>query len=225
MHIFIPKNIKGRDFVVGDIHGHYDLLKTELKTVGFDKQKDRLFSVGDIIDRGPKSEECLTLLDQPWFFMVLGNHEEMMMEAILQGKGYNWSVEYGEWADKLSHQEREEWALRLSELPISMTVEHENFSYGICHAETDGVDWSNTRDDPDSKASMVWGRRILRGQSNAMAINGIDITIHGHTPLEFPQWVKNRYFMDTGAWYSDVLTLRNIEDIYNEHNYKHSVFG
>ena len=42
MHIFIPKNIKGRDFVVGDIHGHYDLLKTELKTVGFDKQKDRL---------------------------------------------------------------------------------------------------------------------------------------------------------------------------------------
>ena len=32
--------------------------------------------------------------------MVLGNHEEMMMEAILQGKGYNWSVEYGEWADK-----------------------------------------------------------------------------------------------------------------------------
>ena len=63
MHIFIPKNIKGRDFVVGDIHGHYDLLKTELKTVGFDKQKDRLFSVGDIIDRGPKSEECLTLLD------------------------------------------------------------------------------------------------------------------------------------------------------------------
>ena len=151
MHIFIPKNIKGRDFVVGDIHGHYDLLKTELKTVGFDKQKDRLFSVGDIIDRGPKSEECLTLLDQPWFFMVL--------------------------------------------------------------------------DDPDSKASMVWGRRILRGQSNAMAINGIDITIHGHTPLEFPQWVKNRYFMDTGAWYSDVLTLRNIEDIYNEHNYKYSVFG
>ena len=72
-----------------------------------------------------------------------------------------------------------------------MTVEHENFSYGICHAETDGI----------------------------------DITIHGHTPLEFPQWVKNRYFMDTGAWYSDVLTLRNIEDIYNEHNYKHSVFG
>ena len=224
MHIDVPINNNGHDFVVGDIHGHYSLLKSELKRVGFNPSKDRLFSVGDIIDRGPKSEACLALLDKPWFFMVLGNHEQMMMDAILFGKGFNWAIEYGKWSKRFSYKELEDWAGRLSELPVSMTVKHKSFSFGICHAETDGVDWQESRDNPDSKAVMVWGRRILRGDKKVPSIDGVDITIHGHTPLELPQWVENRYFIDTGAWYSDVLTLRNVEDIYAEYNLKRSVF-
>lgn len=225
MHVSVPINNKGHDFVVGDIHGHYSLLKAELKRVGFNPSKDRLFSVGDIIDRGPKSEACLDLLDKPWFFMVLGNHEQMMIDAVLFGKGYNWSIEYGKWANKFSHEELEYWANRLSELPVSMTVESKGFSFGMCHAETDGLDWLQTRDNPDSQAVMVWGRKILRKTTKVEGIKGIDITIHGHTPLEFPQWVENRYFIDTGAWYSDILTLRKVEDIYAEYTQKQSVFS
>jgi len=49
----LPTNQAGKDYVIGDLHGCYELLERLLDAVGFDKSKDRLFSVGDLIDRGP----------------------------------------------------------------------------------------------------------------------------------------------------------------------------
>jgi len=49
-YLFINK--KGRDFVCGDIHGCFDQLEEKLSQVNFDKSTDRLFCVGDLIDRG-----------------------------------------------------------------------------------------------------------------------------------------------------------------------------
>lgn len=49
----LSPNLKGKDYVVGDIHGCYSLLYTKLTQLGFDFSKDRLISVGDLCDRGP----------------------------------------------------------------------------------------------------------------------------------------------------------------------------
>ena len=82
-HRTFSVNKKGTDFFVGDIHGHYDLLIQTLKSIGFDNEKgDRLFSVGDIINRGPDSDKCIELLIQSWFFAVLGNHEDLLLSII-----------------------------------------------------------------------------------------------------------------------------------------------
>ena len=78
----IPANVEGRDFVVGDLHGCFDELAKLMTYVKFDPQRDRLFSTGDLIDRGPRSEECLALLNKKWFFPVLGNHEDLMLNKI-----------------------------------------------------------------------------------------------------------------------------------------------
>lgn len=78
----MPQNIEGRDFVVGDLHGCYDELCKLLEHIKFDYQKDRLFSTGDLIDRGPKSEKCLELLEKDWFYSVLGNHEDLILNNI-----------------------------------------------------------------------------------------------------------------------------------------------
>ncbi len=76
----LQKNNKGRDIVVGDIHGMYNHLQQALKLLGFDpEQGDRLISVGDLIDRGNKNLECLSLLDEEWFHMVIGNHEQFAL--------------------------------------------------------------------------------------------------------------------------------------------------
>ena len=63
---------------MGDLHGCFNLLVRLLVDVQFNPDQDRLFSVGDLIDRGPYSLRCLQLLQEPWFFAVQGNHELML---------------------------------------------------------------------------------------------------------------------------------------------------
>jgi len=58
----LPSNTLGRDFVIGDLHGCFDLLERLMKAVDFNFDKDRLFSVGDLVDRGPYSLSCLQLI-------------------------------------------------------------------------------------------------------------------------------------------------------------------
>ena len=43
------RNDLGRDFAVGDIHGHFSRLQKKLDEIGFNQDVDRLFSVGDLI--------------------------------------------------------------------------------------------------------------------------------------------------------------------------------
>ena len=49
------ENRQGRDFVVGDVHGEFGVLENALEQIQFDFQVDRLFCVGDLIDRGPQT--------------------------------------------------------------------------------------------------------------------------------------------------------------------------
>jgi serine/threonine protein phosphatase 1 len=79
----LPANRLGKDYVVGDLHGCFNLLERLLEAVSFDVTRDRLFSVGDLIDRGPDSLRCLQLLEEPWFFAAQGNHERMMLNFFL----------------------------------------------------------------------------------------------------------------------------------------------
>ncbi|MDQ1314624.1 MAG: serine/threonine protein phosphatase 1 [Pseudomonadota bacterium] len=86
----LPSNSNGRDFVVGDLHGCFDLLDRLLDAVRFDPACDRLFSVGDLVDRGPDSLRCMSFLEAPWFHAVKGNHESMLLEyfeSYLSGGG------------------------------------------------------------------------------------------------------------------------------------------
>lgn len=75
-------NAKGRDLVVGDLHGHRVLFERELERLGFDPKMDRVFSVGDLVNRGPDSLGTLSLIEEPWFHPVLGNHELMMLNFL-----------------------------------------------------------------------------------------------------------------------------------------------
>jgi serine/threonine protein phosphatase 1 len=78
----IAANAKGRDLVVGDLHGHRSLLENALEAMAFDPRRDRVLSVGDLIDRGPESLATLSLIDEPWFHAVLGNHELMLLNFL-----------------------------------------------------------------------------------------------------------------------------------------------
>jgi hypothetical protein len=68
-----------RHVIVGDIHGCLDELLELLRRLEFDRRRDVLLSVGDIVDRGPKIKETIEyLFGLPEFHLVLGNHEEKL---------------------------------------------------------------------------------------------------------------------------------------------------
>ena len=69
-----------RHIIVGDVHGCLDELQSLLKEREFNPAEDILISVGDIIDRGPKTKETIEcLMGLPRFYAVLGNHDQKLI--------------------------------------------------------------------------------------------------------------------------------------------------
>lgn len=64
-------------FAVGDIQGCYDPLRRLLDSAAFDPANDRLWCVGDLVNRGPDSLQTLRFLKGlgSSFITVLGNHD------------------------------------------------------------------------------------------------------------------------------------------------------
>lgn len=71
-----------RTLVVGDIQGCADELSDLLLAVGFVAGSDRLVSVGDLVNRGPKSLEVLRLVRDLGGETVLGNHELYLLSVV-----------------------------------------------------------------------------------------------------------------------------------------------
>lgn len=81
-----------RRFCLGDVHGEYDLLLGLLKKVNFDYENDQLISLGDIVDRGPKSYECVELLLKiKNLIAIRGNHDATWYESTITGKNMLYS--------------------------------------------------------------------------------------------------------------------------------------
>lgn len=62
----IYQKINGDDYrnvwIVGDLHGCYTNLMNRLDAVGFDPAQDLLVSVGDLIDREPRTSSAWSCL-------------------------------------------------------------------------------------------------------------------------------------------------------------------
>ena len=69
-----------RILCVSDIHGGYDLLDINLRKVNYDPEKDYLFILGDVINRGEHSLDSINyiidLCKKKNVYMIKGNHEE-----------------------------------------------------------------------------------------------------------------------------------------------------
>lgn len=72
-------NDPNRTFVVGDIHGEYDMLQSALQSIAFNPNNgDQLFSLGDLIDRGPKNTDVLHTFTLPGYHAIRGNHDAFL---------------------------------------------------------------------------------------------------------------------------------------------------
>jgi serine/threonine protein phosphatase 1 len=229
---YFSGNSTGRDWVVGDIHGCFSLFEELLARIGFDAARDRVFAVGDLIDRGPESERAGEFLDQPWFTAIRGNHEQMLLDAIPETPGQMsarqlWWFNGGDWFDDCAPAARAALADRIVELPYALEIQLvTGGTAGLIHADVVAHDWPATRAWLESDAAdeslleLVWSRerayaliaRFENARTGAppVAVAGIDWVAFGHTPLAAPVACANTRWLDTGAVHGNRLSIAEL---------------
>lgn len=219
------RNTAGRDLAVGDIHGCFSALERALLDIGFDGTRDRLFSVGDLVDRGPESERALEFLAQPWFHAVQGNHEDL---AIRWPNGFmdagNYAANGGAWNLSNPPEVQREFADAFGALPITIEVETVGGLIGIVHADCPFPTWRDfvvSLDDPTISRKMhgavtdaaMWSRERIQSEDQT-GVPDVRAVIVGHTPLKRPAVLGNVYHIDTGAVFrGGYLTLIDLETL------------
>ena len=209
MHFLkLPENTQGRDFVVGDLHGRFNDLQEAMRLNQFDPGKDRIISCGDLIDRGSGSLELGALLDEPWFFSVRGNHEQMFLDGFsgfiglpegekprtekareyIQGAG-------GYWVRSAPEIELYRLRDRLQQLPLVIEVCHHGQRFVMAHAELPGggklnpVDFDAGLSRLDQEQHLVtWSiarARVIAKDSLSHRVDGVDYAIFGHTSATY----------------------------------------
>jgi serine/threonine protein phosphatase 1 len=208
---YFNKNLSGRDFVVGDLHGMFSLFESQLDSIGFDPEKDRVFAVGDLIDRGPESHRVLEFLDKPWFHSIKGNHEMMLIEARHRKTNYrSWINKYGGgWWQDITPDMQQEIRERIKELPVAFEITCDTGQIGIVHADIPvNISWQKMvqqiHQDDETRDYLMWSRnryKYIKSTGETDAIDGIDLVVMGHTPMSQPLHIENIYYIDTGATY------------------------
>lgn len=87
-----------KTYCISDIHGHFENLERFVKTL---KEDDRVFVLGDVIDKGKDSIKCLEyIMNDDRFLMLLGNHEYMMFNLLSEEPGsYLYNEYYDLWVN------------------------------------------------------------------------------------------------------------------------------
>jgi len=79
------------NYIIGDVQGCYDTLQRLLKKINFSEDRDQLFFLGDVVNRGKKSLETLRFIYslKENANMVLGNHDFHLLVCALTPKKPN----------------------------------------------------------------------------------------------------------------------------------------
>lgn len=207
----LTENETGRDFVVADIHGCFELLEKALHAANFDPGKDRLFAIGDLIDRGPQSDQCLYYLSQPWFHAIRGNHEDIFCYIVTEEGGIDLTrrmtkiPDFMTWILDETPETRAEMRRAFLALPAIIEIEHaQGAKTGLVHADIPaGMTWDDFKnsidaEDKDIYRISTWSHKRHDTRDDS-GIAGIERVFFGHSPTAGPQKLGNCFFIDTGG--------------------------
>lgn len=217
------RNTVGNDYVVGDIHGCFTRLQQALDDIGFNPEVDRLFSVGDLVDRGPESAKVLEWLQKPWFHPVMGNHEDM---AIRFARGNDISKENyfqngGAWLMAMLKDAQHEYGAALDELPYAIEVQTAHGVVGIVHADIVGPSWTGFVSTLESgnynryfRMGIMWNRERIENNDHSGVLD-VELLVVGHTPVIHAARLGNVLYIDTVGWrpegYFSIVKLTDIK--------------
>jgi len=201
-------------YVTSDLHG-YDLHKWEalVEQAGI-TPKDRLYVLGDVIDRGAHGVSLLEWMRrQPFVTLLRGNHEDMMLacEFLFEGEGVHpWDVvgtnrpACNTWLHNGGHTTyadlaamngtRRRYLLEyVRKAPLYATLTVDGTDYILVHAGLGGFDRSKPLEAYD-KVELLWSRPSLLTRYDKDRF-----VVLGHTPtvLYGPEYAGRPIVTDT----------------------------
>jgi serine/threonine protein phosphatase 1 len=230
-----PPSTGGRlVYAVGDIHGYSAQLRALIRELSADLARSRpaerplLVFVGDYVDRGPDSRGVIDLVleleaEGPFEVVALkGNHEDALLRVLTdEAFGPNWIRNWGQ-ATLRSYGvevpapglEAAETTRVQGELAAALPPRHLAFlrrcemsrtvgDYLFVHAGVRPDVPLDAQEDRD----LLWIRyEFLESEADFGKV-----VVHGHTPSDEPERRANRIGIDTGVYYSGVLTAVRLE--------------
>lgn len=235
----IEPNLKGRDFVVGDMHGCFKEFKHELFKLGFNEKYDRMFSVGDLCDRGPNSRECLDLLFEPWFHAVKGNHELLWYYAHTRATTGDQYIFLHNGGEMIPENEAEKYVKAIEDLPYLIEINLPDKRVGIIHVElpTNVTSWEHIKKllrysiNPDAEvqlgygglAPLLWGsdriQKFKRQQFKTRVypeIREVDEIYVGHTIMPDPTIFEKIHYIDCGVFLPHWVSESKLKKMINK---------
>lgn len=192
-----------RVFIVGDLDGSLTGLKKALSQHNFAPSKDRLICLGDIIDRGSETPELFEYLTRIKADFVLGNHEHLMLEALLANDAEAiklWCVNGGTWHTTVEQLTLKKICDKTLSQSLSIVLKYRGKTIGLSHTLPQGWDWSEF---PQNKEfvieSLLWSRELYKSQK-LHNNTGVDFSIHGHNSTQVPTWIGNTHHIDTNYY-------------------------
>jgi serine/threonine protein phosphatase 1 len=202
-----------RTFVIGDIHGAHKAFVQCLERSSFNYEDDHLICLGDVCDGWPETRQAIEeLMKVKNLTYILGNHDFWALEWMREGdKEEIWLSQGGEatvhsYKDNIpiSHIEFLEKAHHYFQLENKLFV----------HA---GIDTQMPLE-KQSLQILLWDRSLARtaldlhSKSIEGNLTGFDEVYIGHTPVSPPPvHACEVWLMDTGAGWSGVLSMMDIE--------------
>jgi serine/threonine protein phosphatase 1 len=214
---YLAENKVGQDWVVGDIHGCFDLLDAALHAARFNPELDRLLCVGDLVDRGSQSHQVLAFLARPYVYAILGNHEEFYLASydydvanIAKGVPAHFVTERmgNHWWVALPNDLKARIFAAFLQLPLALEVATPQGMMGLVHAEVPiGMSWLEFKyklgsGEPSVALIGLRGRTRARTE-NCTIIEEVSRVYCGHTVQATIRIRGNTVFMDTGGVFCD----------------------
>ena len=214
-------NRKGRDLVVGDVHGCFRTLERALDDLRFDPAHDRLFGVGDLVDRGPHSAEAACWLEHRFEAVTLGNHDRAALRWFEANSGRRHAPREAaeDWKQALDPADYPRWRDALLRMPLALTIDTPHGPVGVIHAEALDQDWSRTMalleagsesDIDDALLGFEQYTPAIR-RMKSRRVQGLRALISGHFVVEEVEVTANRWNLDTGAGFTGRNRLSLLE--------------
>lgn len=174
----------GKVYALSDIHGFYSIYE---QVKDYLEPDDKVIFLGDAADRGPRGWECIkAILDDPQFTYIMGNHDLFLVRRFL-GPEIRRNAELHMWnggeatmcdieasGDGLDKQAYYLDKLAAALIYVEYTTkdgQHIYLSHSgeVSHLEQSLID----------KEKFTWDRSHFCHDAE----DGIDLIVHGHTPI------------------------------------------